>query len=401
MTGLPAQRPVDEFLAAGPLYQDIHPLLARARETGPIAEVVAADPETGAPVHQYYVFSYDLVREVLSNTGHFSNLAYAPQLRLLAGRSMLELDPPEHQHYRSTIAPLFRKTLIARRHVNKIHQILDDLFARFRARGRAELIADLTLPFPVRVIAAVIGVPQSDFAFFSGRALRMIDAALQWPEVSAAKDDMTDYFTRMIAARRTAPADDLVSELVVLERDGRCLTDEEILSFLLLLIPAGIETTHRASSTLILALLRHPAQHARVRADRSLLPAAFEEAIRWEPAVAGGMRLAKTNVRLGGVRIRAGSFVYASLVAANRDPARYPDPDSFDITRGGPPHVTFGHGPHSCIGMHLARVEVEAVMNRLFDELPLLHLDPDAPSPYMHGKIYRVPSALPVVFARR
>ncbi|OXM55627.1 cytochrome P450 [Amycolatopsis alba] len=401
MTETVNRRPVDEFLEADPMFDDIHPLLDRARADSPVAEVVTTDPATAGEIRQYYVFGYDLVREALSDTTRFSNIAYAPQLRLLAGRSMLELDPPHHHSYRSLVAPLFRKTVVARRYTEQIREILADLFSRFRTRGHAELLAELTLPFPVRVIAAVIGVPMEDFTFFSDRALRMIDSTLRWPEVESAKNELADYFTRLIAARRARPSDDLVGELVAAERDGQVLTDEEILSFLLLLIPAGIETTHRASSTLIFALLTHPDQHARVRADHSLLPAAFDEAIRWEPAVAGGLRIAKANTTLGGVRIGAGSLVYASFLGANRDPAQYADPGVFDVSRTGLPHVTFGHGPHTCIGMHLARVETDALMHRLFEELPGLRLDPEVARPRMHGKIYRMPTALPVLFTPR
>jgi cytochrome P450 len=157
--------------------------------------------------------------------------------------------------------------------------------------------------------------------------------------------------------QRRHTRDDLVSQLISAEVDGRRLSDDEIYPFLLLLLPAGAETTYRSSSNLLFGLLSHPGQLDMVRADRGLVPQAIEEALRWETPLLTVARLATEDVELGGARIPAGSFVAVSLGAANRDPGRYADPDAFDVVREGGQAISFGSGIHKCLGMHLARME--------------------------------------------
>jgi cytochrome P450 len=193
------------------------------------------------------------------------------------------------------------------------------------------------------------------------------------------------------------------------------LTDDEIFAFLLLILPAGVETTYRASGNLLTALLCEPAPAAMqnetmrrsgapaplldaVRADRALVRGALEEALRWEPPITSVMRMAARDCVLDGVEIPAGTNVNVSVAAANRDPARYPDPDRFDPTRKNIAHLTFGGGPHLCLGMHLARMEATVAINALLDRLPDLRLDPNAPKPRVVGVAFRSPVALPVEF---
>lgn len=389
-------RPVERFLSADESCRDIHFLLARARATEPVAEVEVPGSPGRPLVRQYYVFEHSLVRAVTGDPERFSNLAYAGEMRQLAGRTILELDPPEHTRIRGIVAPLFRHSVVARRHKTLIDRVLANLLDSFRDRGAAEILSELTLPFPLRVIAGVLGIPDSEFEFFATNVLPLTDASCEWGHVLVARDGLRAYFTELVATRRHHPGDDLISDLVQVDRGGNRLSDGEIVTFLMLLMPAGIETTYRAGSNLVFALLSHAGQWHSARADRGLIPAAIEEVLRWEPAVAGAMRLATRDTELGGKWIRTGSFVFASLLAANRDPRVYPDPDRFDIRRGGPSHVTFGHGVHTCVGMHLARVEVAALLNALLDRLPRLRLDPLFPDQFIGGKVNRSPNCLKV-----
>jgi cytochrome P450 len=219
-----------------------------------------------------------------------------------------------------------------------------------------------------------------------------------WRRGIAASASLKAYFTDVLAERRRKPQDDLISTLAESEIDGARLTDDEIFAFLLLILPAGVETTYRASGNLLLALLTQPALLDRLRADRGMLHAAFEEALRWEPPITTVVRRAVRECELGGVTIPAGTNVSVSVAAANRDPTRYPDPDRFDPTRKHIAHLTFGGGPHLCLGMHLARMEATVAIDALLDRLPDLRLDPSVAPPHVVGMAFRSPAALPVEF---
>ena len=189
-----------------------------------------------------------------------------------------------------------------------------------------------------------------------------------------------------------------MSQLIEAEVDGHRLSDDEIYPFLLLLLPAGAETTYRSSSNLLFGLLSHPSQLDAVRADRDLVPQAIEEALRWETPALTVARTARQDTELGGVPIPAGGLVAVSLGAANRDPGRYPDPDAFDIFREDKQHLSFGDGAHKCLGMHLARLEMRVLLTAVLDRLPGLRLDPAADDPHIHGLLFRSPPNLPVRF---
>jgi cytochrome P450 len=215
----------------------------------------------------------------------------------------------------------------------------------------------------------------------------------------AASEALRDYFADVLAERRRRPADDLISELAVVEVEGRTLDDEEIYSFLRLLLPAGVETTYRASGNMLYGLLTNPDQLERVRDDRSLVPDAFEETIRWEPPVTVILRRAARDTEVAGVPVEAGADVALLLGSANRDERKYDHPDEFDIFRESRQSVGFGFGVHVCLGMHLARMETRVAINTLFDRLPDMRLTPQ-PGQDLHikGMAFRSPIALPITF---
>jgi cytochrome P450 len=275
---------------------------------------------------------------------------------------------------------------------------VDELIGAFAGDGHADLIPQLTFPFPVRVIARILGLPEADWPRFLRLSTELIGVMRNWDRAVAAGQQLRGYFGEIIADRRRHTRDDLVSQLIEAEVDGRRLDDDEIYPFLLLLLPAGAETTYRSSSNLLFGLLSHPDQLDAVRADRDLVPQAIEEALRWETPVLSVARAAAEDVELGGERIRSGALVAVSLGAANRDPGRYPDPDAFDIFRADKQHMSFGDGAHKCLGMHLARLEMRILLNAVLDRLPGLRLDPAAEDPHIHGLLFRSPPNLPVRF---
>src|SRR5439155_761889 len=243
------------------------------------------------------------------------------------GRTILEMDPPEHQRHRALVAKAFRTRVLDQWSDAIIGATVNELIDAFADDGHADLIPQLTFPFPVRVIARVLGLAEAD-----------------WPR-----------FLR------------LSTQLIAAEVHGRRLSDEEIYPFLLLILPAGAETTYRSSSNLLFGLLSDPGQLEAVRNDRGMVPQAIEEALRWETPLLTVARSATEEVELGGVRIPAGSFVAVSLGAANRDPRRYVEPDVFDIFRDMSSHISFGDGAHKCLGMHLARLEMRVLRNAVLD----------------------------------
>jgi len=335
---------------------------------------------------------------VLTDNARFSSAGYATTIGQVLGRSILQMDPPEHLRHRALVAKAFRARALDQWSDAIIGATISELIDAIALDGHADLIPQLTFPFPVRVIARILGLPEADWPRFLRLSTELIAVMRHWDRAVAASRELRGYFAEVIADRRRRPCDDLVSQLIEAEVDGHRLSDDEIYPFLLLLLPAGAETTYRSSSNLLFGLLSDPGQLDAVRADRDLVPQAIEEALRWETPSLIVARTATQDVELGGVRIPAGGYVVVSLGAANRDPGRYADPDRFDVFREDKQHMSFGDGAHRCLGMHLARLEMRVLLNAVLDRLPGLRLDPAAEDPHIHGLLFRSPPNLPVRF---
>jgi cytochrome P450 len=335
---------------------------------------------------------------VLTDNVRFSSAGYATTVGQVMGRTILQMDPPEHLRHRALVARAFRARVLDQWSDTIIGATVSDLIDAFAGDGHADLIPQLTFPFPVRIIARILGLPESDWPRFLRLSTELIAVMRNWDRAVAAGRELRGYFAELIADRRRRPREDLVSQLIEAEVAGRRLSDDEIYPFLLLLLPAGAETTYRSSSNLLFGLLSHPDQLHAVRADRGLMPQVIEEALRWEAPLLTVARTAAEDVELGGVRIPAGGFVAISLGAANRDPARYPDPDAFDIHRKDKQHISFGDGAHKCLGIHLARLEMRVLLDAVLDRLPGVRLDPGAEDPHIHGLLFRSPPNLLVRF---
>jgi cytochrome P450 len=406
----PASEQYDPYEAFADFAGDVRdpwPDLAAARRAAPVqrnsifmlegAEVPPDMPD------EYTVYSYDLVSQVLRDNHTFSSEVYAAMMGPVMGHTILEMDEPEHRHHRGLVAEAFRHKTLARWESELVSAVVGELIDAIvdragESEGRAELVRELTFPFPVQVIARILGLPRGDYPRFQRWSLELISVGTDWERGIAASEKLRDYFKQIVDQRRAEPADDLISDLAHAEIDGHTLSDEEIFAFLRLLLPAGVETTYRSSGNLLFGLLTHPHQLDAVRADRSLLPQAIEEGLRWEPPLHGIARVATVDTELGGVAIKAGSLLSLAIGAANRDETRYADPDRFDIFRDPQQHIAFGFGPHMCLGMHLARMETRVAVDALIDRLPALRLDTDGDDPHIHGQIFRSPTSLPVRF---
>jgi cytochrome P450 len=398
---------LDEFdpaeLQGGLLMQveNVHERLREARAQhrvmrgNPFAEVSAGQVgDLGVTV-----LGYDECQTVLTHPDAFSSSIYDQVMGPVMGRTLLELEGAEHRASRALVSPSFRSALLERWRTELVEVVVHELIDGFAPRGRAELAREFTFAFPVQVIARIMGLPRQDYVRFQRLSIELLNVVYDWDCGIAASRSLKSYFTEILAERRRKPQDDLISTLAESEIDGARLTDDEIFAFLLLILPAGVETTYRASGNLLVALLTEPPLLDALQADRGMLRGAFEEALRWEPPITTVVRRAVRDCELGGVAIPAETNISVSVAAANRDPTRYPDPDRFDPTRKNIAHLTFGGGPHLCLGMHLARMEAAVAINALLDRLPDLRPDPSAPTPHVFGVAFRSPAALPVEFS--
>lgn len=346
----------------------------------------------------YTVVTHEAVEKVLRDGQTFSSSGYAESMGMVMGHSILEMDEPEHRAYRGLVQQAFTRKAMVRWESDLVRPIVNGFIDSFAGRGRADLVADLTFPFPVRVIAGMLGLPEEDLDTFHAWAVGLTNVGADFEHGMEASGKLRDYFAGILAERRQQPSEDVITALAQAELEGKKLTDEDIFAFLRLLLPAGAETTYRSSSNMLTGLLTNPDQLEALRADRSLMPQAIEEALRWGPPLTAIARTTTREVDISGVTVPAGVIINVNMGAANHDPARYPDPERFDIFRDPQQHMSFAYGPHMCLGMHLARMETTVAIGSLLDRLPGLRLDPDAPPPEIRGLAFRAPKELRVVF---
>ncbi len=344
------------------------------------------------------VMSYDGVEQVLRDGSLFSSAGYAESMGLVMGHTILEMDEPEHGQHRKLIQQAFTRREMERWEHEIVNPVLNHYIDAFADRGRADLVDELMFVFPVHVIAIAMGLPETDLPAFYRRAVEITNMANEMERGFAASQWLYAYLEPVVEDRRTNPQEDLISLLAQAELDGQQLTNDEIIAFCRLLLPAGAETTYRAASNMMAGLLSEPAQLDAVRADRSLVMEAVEEALRWEAPLTGISRTATEDTEVEGVEVVAGSVVTTHLGSANHDFTRWDDPDRFDIFRQSKSHLSFATGPHLCLGIHLARMEMRAVLECLLDRLPGMRLDPDAEPPAIAGLGFRSPASLPVIW---
>jgi len=402
----PATTPFDPFELAdtvGGTVRDPYPTMRTLREASPVhTGFVDLGGPGGSEVSDraVTVLGYDEVVQVLRDDGTYSSSVYRSVIGMVMGRTILEMDEPQHRVHRALVAPAFRSKVLRRWETGLVRAVVNDCIDAFVDRGRADLVRELTFNFPVQVIARILGLPREDYPRFQRWAIEITSVAANWERGVAASSALREYFARVLEERRRQPADDLITDLTQVEVDGARLADEEIFSFLRLLLPAGVETTYRATSSMLFGLLGHPDQFARLQADRSVIPQAFEETLRWECPVGLVLRRATREAELAGVPVAEGADVALVLGAANHDDRRFDRPEEFDVFRANRQHVGFGFGVHACLGMHLARMEARVALETILDRLDRIHMapEPGTEAPRIVGLAFRSPTALPVEF---
>jgi cytochrome P450 len=388
--------------AGGAYVDDPYPKWAELRERGPVHEGTVheltgyAGPATfhGLPYPDrphFSAFGFAACDSAYRDSEVFASSPTAVDLSGAASitNSMLSMGGAQHRRYRALVQPSFlpaRSGWWASRWIeDTVHGLID----AFVDDGRAELNVDFCAAIPVLTITGSFGVP--------------VEQALVIRESLRDPGRVIEIIAPVVAARREAPQDDLISVLVqaeIADEDGtrHRLTDAEIHSFALLLLAAGSGTTWKQMGITLTALLRRPEVLDAVRADRRLLRMAVEESLRWAPTDPMFSRWVTRDVDFHGVRIPAGSVLHLCLGAANRDPARWERPDEFDVSRPMQRSLGFGGGVHICLGMHIARAEIVTGIGALLDRLPDLRLDPDAEPPRLIGMYERGATEIPVVF---
>lgn len=292
-------------------------------------------------------------------------------------RHMLNLDPPDHTRLRGLVHKAFTPKRIEdlRSQVQSISgALLDDM----QGKNTADLIADYAFPLPIIVIADLLGVPSDDRLRFRDWTRKILFNA-HFQEAQLAAMEVVNYFNVMFAERAQNPQDDLISALLHVEDEGDKLDQTELLSMIFLLLVAGYETTVNLIGSGMLALLQNPDQFALLKENPDLMNSAVEEMLRFYSPVENTLsRWAYEDVVIGNETIQQGDIVMATLLAANRDPAIFPEPDTFDITRTPNPHIAFGLGIHYCLGAPLARMEGAIAIQNLIDRYPNMALAVDA-----------------------
>jgi cytochrome P450 len=360
-----------------------YPLLHRLR---------AQDPVHRSPMGFWVLTRYADVAMVLRTSRLFGTGATARGMRTRYGdgaalayvsRRMSNYDPPDHTRLRSLVTRAFtaRRVESMRPHIQAIADHLLDAVADAEP---IDIVADVAHPLPSLVICEMLGVPEGDRPQFSAwtDAIAFLLAPLidadRLVAGEAAAGQFMNYVRALVGERRGAPGDDLLSALIAAEETGDRLAEDELVATVVFLFSAGHQTTRDLVGNGLLALLHHPDQWERLIDDRSLVPAAVEECLRFDSPVTMFPRRALEDTDIGGTAISAGEQVYVSISGANRDLARFPNPDRFDLTRGDNEHVAFGGGIHYCLGAALARAEAQILFGTLLDRYPRLQLADNA-----------------------
>ncbi|HEX5256723.1 MAG TPA: cytochrome P450 [Mycobacterium sp.] len=381
--------------------RDPYPFFARKRrEAGVFAGTVmdySKTPESLLPKQEYSAMSFDAVNTVFRDGRVFSSKPYDKTIGLFMGPTILAMEGKKHREHRNLVSAAFKSKALARWEPTIVRPICNALIDEFIETGRADLIRNFTFEFPTRVIAKLLGLPADDLPMFRKRAVQLISYHVNYESAFEASTALKEYFVEQIEQRKSKPTEDIIGDLVTAEIDGEKLTDEAIYSFLRLLLPAGLETTYRSSGNLLYLLLTHPEQFAALQADRELLAPAIEEGLRYETPLTVVQRFTTEDTAVEGVKIPARSVIGVCIGSANRDEHRWERSEEFDIFRKHMPHISFAAGEHTCLGLHLARLETRVAMECLLDRLTNVTLLTDD-DPHIYGQPFRSPNALPVTF---
>jgi cytochrome P450 len=421
----------DTLIADDSLYEELYDVRREAEQSGNFVER-DMNPDMGAlrdqagvqkgylrdllklPPHQrhtaaigrpgYTSLAWKACDEAFRDHQRFSSLIMQTPGATEQRLGFLEMDEPDHLAYRSTIQPMFLKgkTLTWWRQ-RWINDIVNSLVSNLKQNDRAELNLQLCARVPVHTITRAVGLQGNDALAFRTALIKSgAHGRLPTEEVRAAALLVDQMIDELITRRRAEPGDDIISGLIAaklkLRDEERPLTSREVLIITKLVMLAGGGTSWRQMGITLWALLTNREQLEAVRADRQLMDNAIEESVRWNPTDPVFSRLVLADTELAGVALPAGAVLEICLGAANRDPTRWANPDTYDLHRKRQAHMGFGMGSHLCLGRDVARSEITVAVNALFDAFPNMRLDPNQPAPFLTGGLeQRGISGLPVL----
>jgi cytochrome P450 len=378
------------------MRRDPYPMYEQLRAATPVMHVPAQDV--------WLVLDYAGVRRALHDQAAFSSSVGGT--RGVQFEWLLFMDPPRHTKLRAILSKAFTPRSIAALEP-RIRELARGLVDACLAAGTVDVEAELAAPLPIMVIAEMLGLPASDWKRVERWADAIIgladtimgssaEGAAASAEFARVNAEMQDYLATLVAERRAAPTDDLLTRLVAAEVDGEHLSELELLRFVQLLLAAGAETTTNLIDNALICLADHPEQLARLRAEPALVPSMIEEVLRFRSPAQAMFRATRQDIELAGRTIPANKMVLAMIGAANRDPAQFADANRFDIARDPNPHIAFGHGIHYCLGAPLSRLEARVVFEELVPRLTTLAYASDAP--WAPRKAFHVhgPASLPM-----
>ena len=381
----------DVDFALGGDMADLHSVIHQLRADGPVAHV----RYFGEPA--LLLTTYEAVDAAYRDDDLFpAAAAFAEMTEPAMGRTLQCMHGDEHKRNRKLVSPAFRVRIMPDYVRPILEEVAHELIDGFVAAGEADLVTAFNSRFPGTVITRLLGIPADNDIDLQHCAHRLLSYPNDPSGALEAKAEFTHVLGPLVTQRRNEPTHDLISTLATTDHDGEGLTDEEIFTFVRLLFAAGTDTTFHGLGTVLYALLTHPDQLERVLADPNHeLQWAVEESLRWDPVVSMEPRRAPTATEWFGHSIDAGARVLFGIAAANRDPAIFDAPDDYDVARRPEPIMTFGIGPHFCLGAHLARAELVTALGALLERLPELTLL-DRDSTRIHGTVLRGPRQLKV-----
>jgi cytochrome P450 len=383
------------------LLRDPYPFFAQKRRESGVFRGSVMDwsktPASMMPAQLYAAVSFDAVNRVLRDGKVFNSHIYDSTIGLFIGPTILAMEGKKHWEHRNLVSAAFKSKSLLRWEPEIVRPVVDALIDEFIDAGEADLVKDFTLEFPTRVISKLLGLPEEDLPWFRKRAVELISYTAKYKRAFEASAALKDYFLQQIDRRRSHATEDVIGDLVTAEIDGEKLTDEAIYSFLRLLLPAGLETTYRSSGNLLYLMLTHPDQFQAIQGDHQLIAPAIEEGLRFETPLTTVQRYVMEDTEVEGVELPAGSVIDVCIGSANRDERRWERSEEFDIFRKRLPHISFAAGEHTCMGLHLARMETRVAVECLLSRLTNIRLVTDD-NPHIFGQPFRSPTAIPVTF---
>jgi cytochrome P450 len=392
---------ITALLRMGPMapVENTHAIYASLRKDHPVFDTTVA---IGGSSHNagksFLITRYADVKQVLKDDVIFSSDINQRTMGIVMGPTIVGMDGKEHLKHRTLITPsMTPRVLKGDNFHDVVRRTADETIDSFIGNGVADLHHDFCFKYPLKVFVKLLGLPSDDLDQVHHWGIDLCLVAHDPERGLIAADKLLNYLTPIVQAKRSSPDSDIISMLVAAQINGEKLSDYEIVSFLRLLVLAGAETTNHLLGTVCYVLLHDPELLDRVRNERSLIPALFHEAMRWESPIGTLARDATVDTEIAGVAIPKGAEILCHIGAANRDERQFRDPDVFDIDRVDNEHIGFGYGRHYCAGSHLAKLEAEVALNALLDRLYELKPDLTKPSRII-GFSFRGPDSLPVTF---